>query len=87
MSWKREGYCCQCGECCRGNPRPGDWLDAPDGMCPLLGIKRKDGTRQCRGHGVNDYYLSGCDRWPSIPEHIAPHARCTYTFTEVNDGG
>ena len=86
MAWVREGECCKCGDCCRGNPRPGDWLDAPDGACPLLGIVRKDGTRLCRGHGVNEYYLTGCNVWPSEPYHIENYSRCTYRFEWV-DGG
>ena len=86
MPWVRSGECCRCGQCCIGNPRPGEWLDAPDGACPLLGIVQKDGTRLCRGHGVNEYYLSGCNVWPSVPVHIKDYDRCTYSFAWVNDG-
>jgi len=52
----------------------------------LLGIQRKDGTRLCRGHGVNDYYLTGCNVWPSDPVHIEKLSRCTYSFEWVSDG-
>ena len=86
MAWAREGECCKCGDCCRGNPIPGEWMDTPDGMCPLLGIVRQDGTRHCRGHGVNPYYLNGCNIWPTIPEHVAAYPRCTYTWRWVDDG-
>ena len=86
MAWVRSGECCKCGDCCRGNPRPTEWADAPNGDCPLLGILRTDGTRLCRGHGVNDYYLSGCVSWPSVPAHIQDYARCTYKFEWVEDG-
>jgi len=55
----------------------------PDGSCPLLGIVREDGTRLCRGHGVNEYYLSGCNVWPSAPFHIQDYKRCTYKFDWV----
>ena len=79
MPWIREGECCRCGECCKGNPFVPD--GAPDEMCPLLEIvARPDGTRFCSGHGVHPYYLQGCNVWPSIPEHVAGIARCTYRW-------
>lgn len=86
MSWKRLGECCKCGDCCKGNPRKDRWHDAEDGMCPLLGIVQKDGTRLCTGYGVHEYYLQGCVVWPSIPAHTASLPRCTYRWEWVNDG-
>lgn len=63
---------------------PGKWKDAPDGMCPLLDVTRADGTRLCKGHGVDRYYLSGCNVWPTIPAHVAAYSRCTYTWRWEN---
>ncbi len=80
MTWIREGTCCKCGDCCDGNPNPGLWEDAPDGMCPLLGLLQKDGTRLCTGHDGHPFYLQGCNVWPSIPEHVARFSRCSYTW-------
>ena len=85
MAWQRSGECCQCGECCRGNPNPGLWDDAADGMCPLLGLKRKDGTRLCTGHGWHPYYRNGCNVWPHIPDHVAAYPSCSYRWTWVSD--
>jgi len=86
MSWKREGYCCQCGECCRGrDPFDGELGPPPvAGFCALYRIVDGKGSCSDRTHR---YYLNGCNVWPSIPEHVSNYPRCTYTFTEVNDGG
>ena len=84
MTWLREGYCCKCGDCCEGNPKRGTWPDKLDGMCPLLGRKREDGTRLCIGHGKHPYYLQGCVVWPSIPAHTLRHKRCTYSWRWVD---
>lgn len=69
MEWRREGECNRCGDCC-----------VP---CPLL--RRTDDTTQatCAGHGVDPYYLAGCNVWPSKPEHIAHLTRCSYRFVQV----
>lgn len=85
MAWLRTGECCKCGDCCRGNPFVPD--GDPNEPCPLLGVVRKDGTRLCTGHGVDPYYLSGCNVWPTIPEHVAKYSRCSYRFEWVDDGG
>jgi hypothetical protein len=79
-SWRREGECSRCGDCCRG-----DFTDphsTPDVPCPLL---RRDaaGVAACAGWGEHPYYLSGCNVWPSKPEHIADMPRCTYRFVKV----
>ncbi len=77
MTWIREGECCQCGDCCRGDPfKP----ESSPGMCPLLSATRPNGTRHCTGYNVHPYYLQGCNVWPSIPAHTADLPRCTYTW-------
>ena len=53
----------------------------PDEMCPLLDLE----TRLCRGYGVHDYYLQGCNVWPSVPEHTEDLAHCTYTWRWQED--
>lgn len=78
MTWVREGHCCKCGDCCRGDPF--DPHSLPDQPCPLLTVTNKDGTRLCKGYGVHSYYLSGCNVWPTVPEHTKHIERCTYTW-------
>ncbi len=78
MTWVREGECCQCGDCCRGNPFVPD--GDPNEPCPLLSLVKANGARVCTGHGVHPYYLMGCNVWPTIPEHVAHLERCTYTW-------
>lgn len=80
MSWVREGECCKCGDCCRGNPFRGEVPNTHDDMCPLLGALTKDGERLCTGHGVHPYYLNGCNVWPTVPEHVSAYSRCTYRW-------
>ena len=79
--WKRSGYCCHCGDCCRGNPFTGE----VEGYCPLFDLHSKDG--HCKGYGKHPYYLSGCNIWPTHPDQIADKPRCTYRFEQVSDGG
>jgi hypothetical protein len=80
MTWVREGYCCKCGDCCRGSV-PGE--DAPaqtDGACPYL-MAERGGERLCKIHDtVNTYWSRGCNVWPSDPIHIVNIARCTFRF-------
>lgn len=80
MSWIREGYCCKCGDCCKGNPFD-TIADATDGMCPMLSLTRNDGTRVCTVHDTdNQYWQNACSQWPVIPEHTASYPRCTFTW-------
>ena len=82
MAWIREGYCCKCGDCCRGGI---DDLPAqPDGACPYL-AREAHGERLCTIHDtVNTYWARGCNIWPSDPVHIAGYARCTFSFRWVD---
>jgi len=84
MSWKREGYCCKCGQCCRGAI---DGLPAQDdGACPYLAATNAAGERLCRIHDtVDTYWARGCNVWPSVPHHIEAYDRCTFTFVWVDD--
>lgn len=76
-AWRREGYCCRCGDCCRGDATGG--ARTPD--CPNLRVD-DEGVASCADR-AGAYYLAGCVDWPSKPEHVAPHAACTYVFTRV----
>lgn len=82
MGWVRSGYCCQCGECCRGDDPFGGELGPPPvpGFCALYRVV--DGHGHCAGHEPphHPYYLQGCDRWPDRPEVIANYPHCTYRF-------
>lgn len=80
-TWKRTGYCCKCGECCRGNPFTGE----EHGYCPLLKAL-EDGTFNCTDR-QHPYYLQGCNVWPQRPEQITDKPKCTYKFERMPDGG
>jgi hypothetical protein len=79
--WVREGYCCRCGDCCRGSI---DGLPAQaDGACPYLGAAHA-GERLCTIHDtVDTYWAKGCNVWPTHPSNIEGLTRCTFTFREV----
>src|SRR5262245_46671855 len=96
--WVRSGECCRCGQCCigdpfpdkteQGNPRLSELMrnrkpERP-GLCPLLHFQ-PDGLAACVGHGSDPYYLSGCHVWPSHPDHIKDHDKCTYKFVWKDD--
>lgn len=84
MAWVRGGHCCRCGDCCVGSP-PGE-AEPVKGMCPRL-VDAADGTRVCSVHDTDHYYWNAaCSKWPSHPGQIAHLPRCTFTFTEVDDG-
>jgi hypothetical protein len=82
MPWQRMGECCQCGECCRGDPFAGELGPPPvSGFCALYRIV--DGHGHCSGHeppNVHRYYLGGCNIWPTVPEHITAYPSCSYRF-------
>ena len=87
MSWVRSGYCCQCGECCVGDPFGGaEGPPTVPGRCPLYRIL--GGKGHCVGHeppNQHPYYLSGCNVWPTVPGHIADYPSCTYSFEWRDD--
>jgi hypothetical protein len=85
VAFQRFGDCCQCGDCCKGNPYTGE---DPHLDCPHL--VRTNETSHCDIHGTLDtYWAKGCNVWPTIPEHVAHLERCTYTFrlVELVDNG
>ena len=64
------------------------------GRCPLLQfhIGAPQGDTSCVGHigmvpeGSEDpYYMSGCNVWPTVPDHIKDYPRCTYSFEWRDD--
>lgn len=86
-TWLREGNCGQCGVCCvTGNPVPHLGPGPVENACFYFRWEVEP-TETEPGRGVcsdltNDYRLSGCNSWPTKPEHIAPYKSCTYTFRE-----
>lgn len=69
----RTGYCCRCGDCCRGNPYTG----SVEGHCPHYAVR--SGLGECMDR-QGAYYLAACKDWPSKPEHLLEHPKCTYRF-------
>lgn len=68
--YRRTGYCCQCGECCKGCPML-LWINPERGVCK----DRIEGRPQQCGQDVRG--------WPYIPEHIEGRPKCTYKFEEI----
>jgi hypothetical protein len=69
----RTGYCCRCGDCCKGNPFTGE----TSGYCPLY--REAEGLGECSDR-TSAYYQGGCIDWPQKPEHLIPYPDCTYRF-------
>jgi hypothetical protein len=81
MTWVRTGYCCQCGECCRGrDPFEGVMQPVVEGFCSLYRIV--DGHGHCNDR-AHPYYLGGCNVWPTQPSHVEDYPACTYRFVWV----
>jgi hypothetical protein len=95
MAWQRGGYCCRCGDCCKGVPPAlADQPEEVSGYCPLFSWSQPsaEGPGFCRGHTgavpageENFYYLSGCNVWPESPDNIQGYQNCTYTFVWSDD--
>jgi hypothetical protein len=99
MGWVRGGYCCRCGDCCKGSPPSGisalvdTHPPAVAGYCPLFEWRDSpEGRGFCIGHigavpsGQEDsYYMMGCVLWPGDPDAIKNYPNCTYTFQWVDD--
>lgn len=100
MAWIRTGFCCRCGDCCKGNP----WEDPSiveayggqpepvvvEGYCPLFEWHKgaPEGEGFCVGHEPplqDPYYLSACEAWPTEPAQIADKPSCTYRFDWRDD--
>ena len=77
-AYQRFGDCCQCGDCCKGNPYTGE--GAHDD-CPHL-LRGAEGEKTaCEIHGtVGTYWALGCNVWPTMPHHVAHIERCTFQF-------
>lgn len=79
----RTGECNRCGECCRtGDPFNGEMGEpAIPGACPLLALL--DGIHTCTDRS-NEYYLKGCNVWPTHPNQIIDKPSCSYKFERIN---
>lgn len=54
-------------------------------MCPLL-KPGPDGTRLCSVHDTDhEYWNKACKFWPWDPHQIETYARCTFSFTWVEE--
>lgn len=85
MAWIRSGECNRCGECCNsGNPgQLADVTPVVPGACALYRIG-EDGKGMCSNRN-HEYYLSGCNVWPSHPDQIVDYPSCSYTFEWQED--
>lgn len=81
-TWRRSGYCCRCGDCCRGDPFNGTQGTGPvEGYCPFFSWE-SEGVGQCNGR-EGYYYSIGCNVFPGEPDIVAAHPQCTYRFDLV----
>jgi hypothetical protein len=88
MPWIRSGECCQCGECCVGDPFTGsEGPPVVETHCPLFRWL-EDGRGHCTVHDLpasatinqKKYYQAACKPWPDRPEQIAAYPSCSYKF-------
>lgn len=78
--WRRTGECNRCGECCKSGDPFADDQTTPANPCRLLVT---DGAAYACGDRTSHVYLSGCNVWPSAPEHVTPYPSCSYVFERV----
>jgi hypothetical protein len=71
--YRRTGYCCQCGECCRDCPMLQWVIKNTRGIC----LDRINNRRQQCGQDIRG--------WPHIPEHIKNLSKCTYKFEDITE--
>lgn len=74
--WRRTGYCCRCGDCCRDS-------ESPTGYCSLFVLHWDQAREGFQGHCADrssDTFTAGCDVWPQHPAQIADKPHCTYRF-------
>jgi hypothetical protein len=83
--YERVGECNRCGDCCKtGDPFDGARGPARfEGACPLYDEVDGIGTCTDRDHV---YGRNACDVFPSNPQNVIDHPRCSYRF-EVRGGG
>lgn len=98
MAWVRKGECNRCGDCCMtGDPFNGELgVGEVPGVCPLFKWSIENGVRlgSCKVRSgeanksdhpyIENYTTNGCEKWPSIPEHVAGFPNCSYTFEWVD---
>jgi hypothetical protein len=85
--WRRTGYCCRCGDCCKGNPFTG----SPEGYCPFFAVQWNVEREGWQGHctdrtSANTYYTMACAMYPTHPSQIEDKPHCTYRFERIADG-
>ena len=83
-TYRREGECTRCGECCRAFRGPARYR-LEDGQCRELHFET-DGSGQTLS--FCDVYWDrpmSCMLYPFDPTETLPD-KCTYTFIEVTDG-
>lgn len=71
VQWLRTGYCCQCGECCKGCSQLVWITENVRGVCK----DRLDGVKEQCGQDVT---------WPPTPLQVAHCPSCTYKFEIVS---
>jgi len=98
MSWKREGYCNKCGECCRTPLMNSSFMLNEHGVCKFL-IKISDTEYECKfkiGEANNaseierKYYIEECLPFPNPDDiaHLPPNynlpQKCGYKMVRDN---
>jgi hypothetical protein len=79
MAWVRSGECNRCGDCCKGQFETG--IEDPTvngGYCTLFRWAAPS-IGACMDR-QSAYYRKGCCDWPTKPEHLVAHPRCSYRF-------
>lgn len=76
--WKRSGECNRCGSCCVGNAVEGV-EPVVEGYCAYFRWIEVGVIGECVGRET-EFYLRGCNVWPTHPHCISVHPKCSYSF-------
>lgn len=75
-----DGYCSQCGQCCK-NPNYDVGYNDENGVCTKLIYETVDGVIKYRCAIYSNRPVS-CLLWPKDQSEIDDHSQCTFKFTK-----
>lgn len=79
-TYELQGYCCQCGECCK-NPNYNVGYNDASGVCSKLIYETVDGSVRYRCSIYQNRPVS-CLLWPTQQYDIDQHPSCTLKFVK-----
>lgn len=78
-SYRKTGFCCRCGDCCRIHGDP--FSNNPKGGTACSKLV----DNQCSIHGRGNaeeqrFWNAGCNDWPRHPDDLRDVPNCTFRF-------